>query len=145
MPNTERPSLPDGIVAVVKRDCPTCTLIEPVLQRGHGGSLPLIVYSQDDPGFPAGLPVRDDRDLVVSYHWDVETVPTLLRIEGGAEAARLVDWDREAWQGFFADDELGADLPEWRPGCGSLSVDPTRADELRARFSGSGLQSRRVD
>jgi len=72
-------------------------------------------------------------------------VPTLLRIEGGAEAARLVGWDREAWQGFFADDELGADLPEWRPGCGSLSVDPTRADELRARFAASGLQSRRVD
>ena len=26
-------TLPDGLIAVVKRDCPTCTLVVPVLQR----------------------------------------------------------------------------------------------------------------
>ena len=39
---------------------------------------------------------------------------------------------------------LGEELPEMRPGCGSLSVDPDLEDALRARFSGSTLLSRRV-
>jgi len=29
----KKPLLPDGLVAVVKRDCPTCSLIEPVLRQ----------------------------------------------------------------------------------------------------------------
>ena len=54
--------LPDGWVVVLKRDCPTCILVEPVLhQLAAAGEL--TVYSQDDPGFPAGLPVVDDREL----------------------------------------------------------------------------------
>ena len=32
-----------------------------------------------------------------------------------------------------------------RPGCGSLSVDPDRVDELRVRFGGGRLRSRRVE
>src|SRR5206468_763768 len=40
---------------------------------------------------------------------------------------------------------LGTGLPDFRPGCGSLSVDPNLADELRVRFSGSVLRSRRVE
>src|SRR5262249_4338427 len=35
--------------------------------------------------------------------------------------------------------------PAWRPGCGSLSVDPAMVDELAVRFSGSKLKSRRVE
>ena len=138
-----RPRLPDGIVAVVKRDCPTCVLVEPVLQGLAGDGL--TVYTQDDPAFPAGMGPVDDTDLSVSYHWDIETVPTLLRIADGTEVERIVGWEREAWEAFTGVDGLGPDLPDWRPGCGSLSVDPTRADELRARFSASGLRSRRVD
>ena len=42
-------------------------------------------------------------------------------------------------------DGLGDGLPDWRPGCGSLSVDPAHADELAVRFSGSALRSRRVE
>src|SRR5690606_36636227 len=56
-----------------------------------------------------------------------------------------VGWDREQWRSFLDDRSLGDGLPDWRPGCGSLSVDPSRVDELRARFSTSGLRSRRVD
>ena len=135
--------LPDGVVAVVKRDCPTCELVAPVLRRLHRAGL--VVYSQDDVSFPEGVEARDDTDLTVSYTWDVETVPTVLRIVDGEEAERLVGWDRDQWRSFFDDAALGEDLPEWRPGCGSLSVDPTRVDELRVRFSASGLRSRRVD
>ena len=40
---------------------------------------------------------------------------------------------------------MGTELPPARPGCGSLSVDPDRVDELRVRFAGGGLRSRRVE
>ena len=51
--------LPDGIVAFVKRDCPTCELVAPVLAE-LAGQRPLTVYTQDDPGFPPGLEAEDD-------------------------------------------------------------------------------------
>ena len=53
-PKTESPEteLPSGIVAFVKRDCPTCELVAPVLAE-LARRVPLAVYSQDDPAFPA--------------------------------------------------------------------------------------------
>ena len=68
--------LPDGIVAIVKRDCPTCALVAPVLADLARRGLPLHVYSQDDPSFPPGVRVVDDRDLTVSWHAGLTTVPT---------------------------------------------------------------------
>jgi thiol-disulfide isomerase/thioredoxin len=148
---TERPPLPDGFVAVVKRDCPTCTLIEPVLVQLADTAALVAVVTQDDPTFPdlgaaGSAPERTfDEDLAVSFLWDIETVPTLLRIEDGEEVERIVGWDRGQWESLTGTTGLGPDLPEWRPGCGSLSVDPSRADDLVARFSASGLRSRRVE
>ncbi len=141
---TARPPLPDGIVAIVKRDCPTCTLVEPVLQ-GLVDRVALTAFCQDDPTFPSVPGVVDDTDLTVSHLWDIETVPTVLRIVDGEETGRIVGWSRDEWEALTGIDGLGPDLPDWRPGCGSLSVDPTRADELRVRFSASGLTSRRID
>src|SRR5262245_27106191 len=77
-------SLPDGLVAVVKRDCPTCRLVAPVLGE-LAAAVPLTVYSQDDPTFPPGLPVRDDRGLEASYRLRVAIVPTLLQVAAGRE------------------------------------------------------------
>jgi hypothetical protein len=138
--------LPDGLVAVVKRDCPTCVMVEPVLRelRDHAG--PLVVYTQDDPSFP-DLPgaVLDDTALDVSWRLGVETVPTLLAVEGGREVARTAGWSRDEWQDLTGVDGLGEGLPDLRPGCGSLSVDPTRIDELRERHEGGRLRARRVD
>ena len=128
--------LPDGLVAVVKRECPTCVLVEPVLRR-----LGAAVWCQDDPDWFDG----DDTDLELSYRLGVETVPTLLRVEGGAETARVVGWSREQWEVLTGVAGLGEDLPDHRPGCGSLSVDPFRIDALEARYGGSGLASRRVE
>ncbi|MDT0275422.1 thioredoxin family protein [Blastococcus goldschmidtiae] len=128
--------LPDGLVAVVKRDCPTCVLVEPVLRE-----LGAAVWCQDDAGWFDG----DDTALELSYRLGIETVPTLMRIEDGAETARVVGWSREQWEGLTGRSDLGADLPEHRPGCGSLSVDPDRIDALEARYGGSGLGSRRVE
>ena len=126
--------LPDGLVAVVKRDCPTCTLVEPVL-RGLGAA----VWCQDDPDWFDG----DDTGLELSYRLDIETVPTLLRVEHGRETGRVVGWGRAQWEGLTGVTGLGPGLPDHRPGCGSLSVDPSRVDELEARY-GDGLVSRRV-
>ena len=141
---TTAPTLPDGIVAIVKRDCPTCVLVEPVL-ADLAGRTDLTVYVQDDPSFPAGVDAIHDGDLAVSWHHEIETVPTLLRVGDGAETERIVGWSREQWETFTGVADLGVDLPDWRPGCGSLSVDPDRVDELRVRFTGSKLHARRVE
>lgn len=139
------PPLPDGLVAVVKRDCPTCVLVAPVLEA-LAASHDLTVISQDDPAFPADAPwVVHDADLALSWHHDIETVPTLARVHHGAITESTVGWSRAEWEQFTGASGLGPDLPDWRPGCGSLSVDPTRTDELAVRFSGSVLRSRRVE
>jgi hypothetical protein len=146
MTSPSPPTLPDGLIAVVKRDCPTCELVAPVLAALHGRGETLTVYTQDDPAFPDGVggPVHDG-DLAVSYHHGIETVPTLLRVEDGRETARTEGWSRPAWEALTGLDGLGDGLPEHRPGCGSLSVDPTVADQLRVRFEGGLLRSRRLE
>jgi hypothetical protein len=106
---------------------------------------PLTVFVQDDLDFFAGLSVVDDTSLTVSWHHDIETVPTLIRVVGGRETARTEGWHRPRWEALAEASELGAGLPDQRPGCGSRSVDPDLADELRVRFSGSSLHSRRVE
>ena len=144
MTRPNAPVLPDGIVVFVKRDCPTCELVAPVLsQLSERGAL--TVYSQDDPSFPAGVKVSDDRELAVSWHHDVEAVPTLLRVEDGAEKERTVGWHRGDWESLTGARDLGPGLPETRPGCGSLSVDPALAPRLAARFSGDSLRARRIE
>ena len=139
------PPLPDGLVAVVKRDCPTCELVAPVLGDLHERA-GLTVITQDDPSFPADADwVHHDADLALSWHHDIDTVPTLLQVSSGVGEQRTVGWSRSEWEKLTGLDGLGRGLPDWRPGCGSLSVDPAHAGELAARFSGSSLQSRRVE
>ena len=139
-----RYTLPDGLVAVVKEECETCRTVVPVLAQ-LAASEPLTVYTQDDPTFPAGLAAHHDDDLGISWHHAIETVPTLLRVVDGREVDRTVGWSRDEWQRVTGVDGLGAELPPMRPGCGSLSVDPDRVDELRVRFEGGALRSRRVE
>lgn len=139
----DAPLLPEGLVAVVKRDCPTCELVAPVLADLHDRA-GLRVITQDDPHFPADADwVHHDHDLALSWHHNIETVPTLLRVSGGVGEQRTVGWSRTEWERLAGVDGLGDGLGDWRPGCGSLSVDPAHADELAVRFS--GLRSRRVE
>lgn len=140
----DRPDLPDGFVVVVKRDCATCQMVVPVLHRLRS-EIDLTVYTQDDPDFPEGITVSHDHDLAVSWHHDIETVPTLIRVVDGVEVDRTVGWSRDDWRRITGIDVLGDDLPVMRPGCGSLSVDPDRVDALRARFSGVPIRSRHVE
>ena len=137
--------LPDGYVVVVKRECATCVLVQPVITALQEGKVPVTVYVQDDPGFFSALTPLDDTQLAVSYHHDIETVPTLLRIEDGQETDRIVGWNRAEWQSFTGLNDLGSELPVFRPGCGSLSVDPNNTSLLAVRFGGSRLHSRRIE
>jgi hypothetical protein len=138
------PPLPDGIVAFVRRDCPTCELVAPVL-ADLAGRGPLAVYTQDDPSFPPGVERVDDTGLSASWHYQIEAVPTLLRVEGGVVKERVLGWHRGEWEALCGVSGLGPDLPETRPGCGSLSVDPDREVELAVRFGATTLRSRRVE
>ncbi len=132
-----------GLIAFVKKDCPTCELVEPVL-RQLTDTAGLTVFTQDDPAFPAGLAARDDTDLGASYQHRIETVPTLLRFEAGRETARAVGWHREDWESLAGIPGLGPGLPDFRPGCGSLSVEPDNEAALRARFEAHTLAARRL-
>jgi len=135
----------DGLVAVVKRDCPTCVLAASVLgalARDSG----LTVYTQDDPSFPETVPGRvDDRTLDVSHRLKIEIVPTLIRFESGREVARTHGWDRGEWQRLTGIAGLGGDLPEVRPGCGAKNVEPGVIERLKIRFNETGLKSRRIE
>lgn len=144
---TAAPRLPDGIVAIVKRECATCVMVTPVLQEisASAGGPELTVYTQDDPEFPPGLAAHHDSDLSISWHHQIETVPTLIRVEHGVEVDRTVGWRREDWERVTGVGDLGAGLPSMRPGCGSLSVDPDLATALEVRFGGSKLHARRVE
>lgn len=136
----------DGLVAFVKQDCETCVTVVPVLQQLiDSGELAQIIV-QDDAAFPpvSGLGVAHDQDLSMSWHADIETVPTLIKRVDGAEAARTIGWHREQWQTFTGLDGLGEGLPDQRPGCGSMSVDPNVADALAAKFGDGSTNSRRV-
>ncbi len=134
----------DGLILVLKRDCPTCRLIEPVARALTAGGGLSGILCQDDPAFPEHLNVTDDRDLQGSWGLGIEIVPTLIRREKGVETARAVGWNREQWQSVSGCEPIGAGLPASRPGCGSLSDAPGMAEELQARFGQTGLSARTV-
>src|SRR5438309_3871909 len=136
-------SLPqDGLVAVVKRDCPTCVLTAPVLgelARRAG----IIVFTQDDPSFPETVPGPvADLDLGISHRLKIEVVPTLIRLEGGREIARTYGWDRGEWERLTGVVALGDGMPDQRPGCGAKNVEPGVIERLKIRINETGLRSR---
>ena len=142
---SRRLPLPDGLVAIVKHDCPTCRLVAPVLAELAEGDDSITVYSQDDPTFPDGVKVVDDTALDVSFALDLETVPTLLRVDGGEIVARTEGWMRSEWEAFTGRAPLGVGLPEYRPGCGSRTLDPDIATARGDAAVAARLRSRRVD
>jgi hypothetical protein len=132
------------VVAFVKRECPTCELVAPVL-ADLASRVDLTVYTQDDLAFPEGVTPLDDTQLSMSWHHDIEAVPTLIRVENGVERQRTEGWHRGDWQKLTGVDALGDGLPDWRPGCGSLSVDPSLAGALAVRFGATRLHARRIE
>jgi len=67
----------------------------PILREIETRGLPLTVYVQDNPDFPSVSRIVDDRELEHSFHLEIETVPTLIRVADGHETQRVVGWERE--------------------------------------------------
>jgi hypothetical protein len=155
-----------SVVCFVKEDCPTCQEAMPVLvalHRAFGERLPFLIVGQTRDGnralarqFQPGFTMLDDSALTVSFAWDIDTVPTLVLTGADGTAQRtLIGFVRDEWRdlaehlaatlGEPAPDVRWDDLPAWRPGCGSLSVEPRNADRLRAASENSPLRARRIE
>ena len=126
-------SLPEGLVAVVKSECPTCALIAPVLARLSGEGMATIA-SEDD-----------ERGLELSFRAHVEIVPTLLRIRDGREIGRVQGWNRDEWCAFTGVADLGGGLPANRPGCGSRTQEPGMPARLAVRYGAARFGSRMLE
>ena len=72
-------------------------------------------------------------------------MPTLIFRANGVETKRTFGWLRSEWRELTGIADLGAELPEFRPGCGSMSVDPDIVDKLRVRYGGEILHARQID
>ena len=133
---------------VVKKDCPTCALIEPVIkQLLDTFNNSLTIYVQDDPSFPESVANKiDDSSLEFSYKQKIEIVPTLIRSGDGLdEQARIFGWDKSQWQEFTGIENLGANLADFKPGCGSKTQDPGMTEILTLRFDTDLLQARKIE
>ncbi len=132
---------------VLKKDCATCRLIEPVARElAEQLRDSLRIYVQDDPSFPESIAGKvDDTQLEFSFHNDIEVVPTLIRFCAGKESERIFGWDRKQWQDFMQMPGLGNELPDFRPGCGSKSRDPGMEDMLAVKFGGARQAARQLE
>jgi len=127
----------------VKESCETCKLIEPLLVELFD-QLDIELVSQDNPQFPPGFPVIYDESLELSYRAEIEIVPTLIEKDTQGEVNRIYGWDKEQWQ-KIAGFQFAAELPLFRPGCGSKTLDPGMSEKLAARFDAANLKSRRLE
>jgi len=112
----------DGLIAVVKRDCPTCALTG-AGAGGTGAAWRADGIHARHPAFPDEVPQRiDDTALHASHVLGVEIVPTLIRRGGGQDIDRTYGWDRAEWNGSAAFRHRRR-LPAFQPGCGALNVE----------------------
>jgi hypothetical protein len=160
------PSARGSVVCFLKEDCPTCNEVMPVLDSLHQAlaeDVDFFVAGQTQDGnarlaeqHAPSFPLLDDSSLKVSFAADIDTVPTVMLCDAQGRIERtLVGFVRDEWQQLGADlaQNLGRDqpelvwdeLPEWRPGCGSLSVDPIISERLRAEAENSPLRARRIE
>ena len=65
--------------------------------------------------------------------------------KNGVETKRTFGWQRSEWRELTGIADLGGELPEFRPGCGSMSVDPDIVDKLRVLYGGEILHSRQIE
>ncbi|MEX0783390.1 MAG: TlpA family protein disulfide reductase [Dehalococcoidia bacterium] len=155
------------LLVFVKEDCPTCRLSLPIIQATDaafaGQALDVLLVGQDRQGneklvddFSLLVPLLDDSALKVSYAYDIDTVPTAILADvRGEELWRSVGWVKADWQALH-EQLIGitrapapvlawSEVPDWRPGCGSKSVEPGIAERLAAEAEGSPIRARRID
>ena len=162
-------SFPSGrksLVCFVKEDCPTCREVMPVLSAintAFSEALDIHVIGQTNEGnvvleddYSPSFSLLDDSTLKVSFATDIDIVPTLILSDSDGQPQQgLVGFVRDEWKalctrvvaetGSKAPEIDWQSLPDWRPGCGSLSVDPIFADKLRAEAENSPLRARRIE
>ena len=131
---------------VIKKDCPTCEMIETVLAEliaTYPGKV--TIYVQDDPSFPESIENKiDDTSLEFSYRNNIEIVPTLICSTESKESARTYGWDKTEWQRLTNLASLGESLGSFKPGCGSKTLEPGMEEQLIARFDDKLLSSRNI-
>ena len=160
------PSTRRSLVCFIKEDCPTCRLVLPVLAAINdslSSELDFFIIGQTSSGnsrlmseFDPPFNLLDDSALKVSFINDIEIVPQVfLTDSGGHVLVERSGFVREEWQELVAElFEQHAitqhtvewdSLPSWRPGCGSLSVDPLHAERLQAEAENSPIRARRIE
>ncbi len=131
---------------VVKKECPTCEMIESALVElvtNYPGSVS--IYVQDDPSFPKAIESKvDDTSLEFSYKNNIEIVPTLICSIESKETDRTIGWDKSEWRKLTNLPSLGKDLDDFKPGCGSKTQEPGIEEQLAARFDAGLLSSRSI-
>ena len=158
----QRPTL----LCFVKADCETCQLVMPTLERlfrDLSDHVDVRIAGQTADGnaelistFKLAAPILDDSKLKVSFAYDLDMVPTVFFADAAGNQVDSVEgFVKSEWQRLIntvvatvnsAAPSVAWDaLPEWRPGCGSLSVDPIIADRLRAESENSPLRARRIE
>ncbi|MEO6398453.1 MAG: TlpA family protein disulfide reductase, partial [Tepidiformaceae bacterium] len=160
------PSGRHALLCFVKEDCPTCVLSMPLIAaagEAFGEAMDIWTIGQDAEGnallverFDLRHPMLDDSRLHVSYQYDLDTVPTVILADAeGGELERFVGFAKADWQALFerlitvtlspAPVIHWSTYPEWRPGCGSKSVEPGIAERLAAEMEGSPIRARRIE
>lgn len=160
--NGNERSIPSGtktLLCFVKEDCPTCNLVAPLLEAAHQQSdIDVVLVGQTADGNRAlaanhelTAPLLDDSTLIVSFAYDLETVPHVMLLDDAGEPIKeLIGFDKVEWTDLLENDiqKVAIDwdeYPAWRPGCGSLTQDPIIADRLRAETENSPLRARRIE
>lgn len=156
-------SVPTGrktLLCFVKEDCPTCNLVMPILEATHKQTdlVTVLAIGQTADGnkvlaenHQLSLPILDDSTLIVSFAYDLDSVPHMFLIdESGNLIEQVIGFDKGEWQSLFGDHLQDVEIdwdgfPDWRPGCGSLTQDPIIADKLRAESENSPLRARKIE
>ena len=155
-------SFPDGqasLLCFVKEDCPTCNLVLPLIQKVYeSNTCRVLIPGQTKDGneilvknHDLSAPVLDDSILKVSFAYNLETVPHCIFSDtNGKQIGELIGFEKNEWREFFDKhlSEVAIDwdeLPEWRPGCGSLTQDPIISERLRAESENSPLRARKLE
>lgn len=136
---------PRQYLLFLKRECNTCRMIEPVIERLTRALPALKMYVQDDPEYLTALGAAYDATLEQSFRHEIEVTPTLIALENQKEVARAIGWDRVEWEAVSGIIPLGQGLRAMMPGCGSKSREPGVYERLLARFGESTLASRRIE
>jgi len=132
-----------GLIIFAKRGCETCVMVQPVFAQ-LARERRILVFTQDDPTFPDAVAALDDTSLEQSFRFEVEALPTVIRLEDGKEVARTFGWNRAEWERVTGLRGLGPELPAMRPGCGSKTREPGVWEKLVARYGDSGIASRSI-